>query len=165
MPLLLELLAPQKNDVILDVGAGTGVYAAEMTKYCDEVFALDPDPRKIDYIKRKYPEVKAFDGAAEAIQFPESYFTKIYALNSVHHFKDQDSAFYEFDRVLKSAGILIIRDLEPEARRSRLESRSTKNKVVFVSSEELKEKLELAGFEIRDIRKSGSFYILSSRKI
>ncbi len=72
----MQLLGVKKEDIVLDVGAGKGVIANEVAKQCDEVFALEPNPRKVEYIKKKYPQVKAFDGSAEAIQFPENYFTK-----------------------------------------------------------------------------------------
>jgi len=163
MPVLLRFLAPDKADVILDVGAGTGVIADEISKYCDEVFALDPDAKRVEYIKKKYPQVKAFDGSAEAIQFPENYFTKVFAVSSFHHFRDKDSALYEIHRVLKKDGRLVIRDAGPAGRRSSFESRAAN--VQFTPLEELKEKLEHAEFEIIDSQKSDGYYFVSARKI
>jgi ubiquinone/menaquinone biosynthesis C-methylase UbiE len=164
LPPLLGMLSPKKEDIILDVGAGTGVIAAELTKFCDEVFALEPDPKRVDFIKKKYPAVKAFDGSAEAIQFPESYFTKILVIGSLHHFSDKDTALYEFQRVLKKQGLLVIRDSEPQKRTSRFETRAAK--VNFIGSAELKKKLEETGFEVKEIRKdAGGSYFVSSTKI
>jgi ubiquinone/menaquinone biosynthesis C-methylase UbiE len=162
MPVLIEMLSPKKDDIILDVGAGTGIIAEEMAKLCDEVFALEPDPKRVEYIKRKYPQVKAFDGAAEAIQFPEAYFTKIYSVSSFHHFKDKENALYELHRVLKRNGILVIRDYEPQARTSRVESRAAD--VHFLGADEVKQKLEDTGFEIKEVRKQSGFYLISSIK-
>ena len=112
--ILLNLLEPTKEDVILDVGAGTGVIANRVATMCDEVFALEPRLDRVDYMKRKFPEVKAFDGVAENVQFPESYFTKIYCVSAFHHFKDQDQAVSEFDRILKPGGLVLIHELHPE---------------------------------------------------
>ena len=163
MPLLIQLLSPKKEDVILDVGAGTGVIAEEISKLCDEVFALDPDPKRVNYIKKKHAQVKAFDGSAEAIQFPEFYFTKIYAVSSLHHFKDKDAALYEFYRVLKHSGLLVIKDSEPGTRVSNFESRAAK--VKFLPLDELKEKLEKTGFEVREVKRIGAGgYFVSSWK-
>jgi ubiquinone/menaquinone biosynthesis C-methylase UbiE len=161
MPLLIQLLSPQKEDIILDVGAGTGVIAEEISKSCDEVFALEPDPKRVNYIKKKYPQVKAFDGSAEAIQFPEFYFTKIYVVSALHHFKDKDAALYEFYRVLKHSGLLIIKDSEPGTRTSNFESRAAK--VKFLASDELKEKLGNAGFEVGEVKRieAGGYFVSS----
>jgi len=163
LPILVELLNVKKDDIILDVGAGTGVIAEEISKLCDEVFALDPDPKKVEYIKKKHPQVKAFDGSAEAIQFPENYFTKILVVSSFHHFKDKGSALYELYRVLKHNGILVIRDSEPDARTSKFEGRVAD--VEFLTLDNLKTKLGETGFEIKEIRKSqnGSYFISSTK--
>ncbi len=163
LPELIRLLSPKNEDIILDVGAGTGVIAAEISKLCDEVFALEPDPKRVNYIKKKHPQVKAFDGTAEAIQFPEFYFTKIYAVSVLHHFKDKDAALYEIHRVLKHGGLLVIKDSEPGTRKSSFESRAAH--VQFIASEQLKDKLEATGFEVKELKRiQAGGYFLSSTK-
>ena len=162
LPTLLELLQPEKQDIILDVGAGTGVIADEISKYSEEVFALDPDPKRIEYIKKTYPQVKAFDGTAEAIQFPEFYFTKVYAISSFHHFKDADTAIYEVYRILKHGGLFLIKESNPEISRSKFERRVSG--VNFLTSDSLKEMLENSSFEIKQLKKIGGDYFISASK-
>jgi ubiquinone/menaquinone biosynthesis C-methylase UbiE len=164
MPVLLELLEPKKDDVILDAGAGTGVIADAISKLSDEVFALEPDPKRVEFMKKKFPQVKAFDGSAEAIQFPESYFTKIYTISAFHHFRDKETALYEFHRVLKRNGTLVIKDSEPQARVSRFE-RHAASGVSFMASDELKQKLEEIGFKINEVKNEGggNYYVSSSK--
>ena len=163
LPELIKLLSPKKDDVILDVGAGTGVVAEEISKLCDEVFALEPDPKRVNYIKKKYLSVKAFDGAAEAIQFPEFYFTKIYAISSMHHFSEKDTALFEIHRVLKHGGLLIIKDAEPGSRTSSFEHRAAH--VEFLTPDELREKLEATGFEIKSMEnlRGNGYFVCSSK--
>ena len=154
------MLDSKKNDVILDVGAGTGVIANEIASICDEVFALEPNNGRVDYIKRKFPQVKAFYGVSESIPFPESYFTKIYVISAFHHFSDQNAALFEFNRVLKSNGLLVIHDSEPA--KAGLEARLAK--VKFISSEDLREKLEQSAFKVIETRKGNrGYFVLSSR--
>lgn len=138
--------------------------ADEIARSCDEVFALEPDPKRVEFMKKRFPQVKSFDGEAEAIPFPELYFTKIYAISSLHHFRDKDAALYEFNRVLKRDGSLVIKDSEPQTRTSKFESRAVN--VHFMTSNELKEKLEQAGFQVKELRKlSGGNYFISSSKL
>jgi SAM-dependent methyltransferase len=163
LPVLIQLLDPKKDDIVLDVGAGTGVITNEIAKLSDDVFALEPDPKRVIYVKKKYPQVKAFDGTAEAIQFTEFYFTKICAVSSYHHFKDKQAALYEMYRVLKHGGLLVILESEPEAGHSRFDSRVSGAK--FSTPEELIEKLQEAGFEIKELRKvPGRNYFVTSSK-
>jgi ubiquinone/menaquinone biosynthesis C-methylase UbiE len=162
LPLLLEMLSPQKEDVILDVGAGTGVITNIIAEKCDEVFALEPNPKRVEYMKKKYPQVKSFDGSAESIQFPESYFTKIYVIGAFHHFENQDSALYEIHRVLKPKGVLVINESDPGSTSSKTED--ALGKVHFVRESEIKEMLEQNGFSIKESRITKKGYIISSTK-
>jgi ubiquinone/menaquinone biosynthesis C-methylase UbiE len=162
LPTLLKLLQPEKEDIILDVGAGTGVIADEVSKYCEEVFALDPDPKRIEYIKKRYPQIKAFDGTAEAIQFPEFYFTKVYAVSSFHHFKDPETAIYEAYRILKHGGLLVVKESDPEIDKSKFERKISS--VNFFKSNSLKEMLEDSGFEVKEFKEIGGDYFISARK-
>ncbi len=160
--ILLNLLEPAKEDVILDVGAGTGVIASKVAAMCDEVFALEPRQDRVDYMKRKFPEVKAFDGVAENVQFPESYFTKIYSVSAFHHFRDQDQAVSEFDRILKPGGIALIHELYPKSSIAKMERRISK--MNFQTPESLKEKFAAVGFQERKLERTKQGYFVLFQK-
>jgi ubiquinone/menaquinone biosynthesis C-methylase UbiE len=159
---LLALLKPTKEDVILDVGAGTGVIANQVSKLCDEVFALEPRLDRVSYMKRKFPEVKAFDGVAENVQFPESYFTKVYSMSAFHHFADQDQAVSEFERILKPKGLLLIYELYPKSMVAKMEERYYGSR--FQTPEGLQEKCEQAGFQKTQFERNRQGYFLLFQK-
>lgn len=158
----MGLLKPTKEDVILDVGAGTGVIASQVSKQCDEVFALEPNVERVNYIKRKFPEVKAFDGVAENIQFPESYFTKVYSVSAFHHFSDQDKAISEFERILKPGGLLLIHEFPPKSSVARLEKRHYGSH--FQTPEGLQEKVQRVGFQKMQQEKTKQGYFILFQK-
>jgi len=162
LPILLEMLSLQKEDITLDVGAGSGVIANEISAHCDEIFALEPNPKRVEYMKKKYPQIKAFDGSAESIQFPESYFTKIYVISAFHHFRDQDAALYEFHRVLKPNGVLLINEWDPGSTSSKVEN--SVGKVHFLTDKELEEKLRHSEFAVKESRKASRGYFVASTK-
>lgn len=141
--LFLGLLSPKKGDVILDVGAGLGTLANVLAEeYSDEVFALEPDERKVEYIKTKHPQVKAFSATASQIPFPTSYFDKLYVTMAFHHFPDQGEALEEFRRVIKKQGLLLIHEIDPSHRSSKrlkfFERKVIRNETIFLTSQELK---------------------------
>lgn len=161
-PLFLELLKPTKEDVILDVGAGTCIIADHVASVCEEVFALEPLDERVNYARRKFPQVKVFQASAEVIPFPESYFTKIYVINALHHFANPIEALSEFDRIAKAKSILLIQEMDPDSILARLEKRLSKHN--FETSDSLKEKLELVGFETVRVENIRQGYLILSQK-
>jgi ubiquinone/menaquinone biosynthesis C-methylase UbiE len=146
----------------LDAGAGTGVIANRVASLCDEVFALEPLEKRVKFIQRRFPEVKAFQGFAENIPFPEAYFTKIYSVSALHHFLDQARALSEFNRILKNGGTLLIQDSNPEKLGSKVETKVAA--VRFISHSDLAEMLKSAGFVLKDSRNLPRSYLLLAAK-
>jgi ubiquinone/menaquinone biosynthesis C-methylase UbiE len=161
--LFLGLLSPKKNDVILDVGAGLGTIANILVESSDEVFALDTDERKVEYIKTKHPQVKAFSATASQIPFPTSYFDKLYVTMAFHHFPDQGEALEEFRRVIKKQGLLLIHEINPSQRSGKIlkffERRIVRNKTIFLTSEELKNIVVSHGFKTLEEKTANRGYL------
>ena len=44
---IMEYISPQKDDIILDLGGGTGQVAVHLVKYAKETIILDPSPSMI----------------------------------------------------------------------------------------------------------------------
>lgn len=141
--LFLGLLSPKRADVILDVGAGLGTLANVLAEeYSDEVFALEPDEKKVEYIKTKHPQIKAFSATASQIPFPTSYFDKLYVTMAFHHFPDQGEALEEFRRVIKKQGLLLIHEIDPSHGSGKtlkfFERKIIRNGTIFLTPRELK---------------------------
>ncbi len=166
LPKLISLLTPRKEDVILDVGAGTGWIASNVAKYSDEVFALEPNQMRVEHIKGKHPEVKAFCSLANSIPFPPNYFDKLYVVSAFHHFPDQGDALEEFRRVIKKGGLLLVNEISGKSFGPSLEKRFLKAKLNFLSSGELEEMARKHEFEKIEIRetKGGYFFLAKSAK-
>ena len=163
LPVMLQLLDPKKEETILDVGAGIGYIASRVAKSCDNVYALEPNDDKVEFVKSHFPEVKAFSGNVSSIPFPESYFNKIYVVAALHHFRDQDMAVNEMARVLKSSGRILIHESNPERMGAKAETRLAKG-VRFIESSRLKEIVEGQGFKMVELRNVRSSYFLLAEK-
>ena len=110
----VQLLSPNPNERILDVGAGKGAVAdfVQRSGSC-EVHALDPNQSRIEFVKRTHPNLNTCLSGSGSIPYTDGFFDKVYSTMAVHHFPDQSKSFTEMSRVLKSGGILVIMDIAP----------------------------------------------------
>ena len=118
----LGYLAPAPGERILDVGAGNGSKAAQVLRASGgaEVYAVDPNEKRVASMKRDFPSIKGSVAGAESLPFPDSHFDKVYSTMAVHHFNDLDKGFAEIVRVLKPGGSFIILEVESNSFSGRL---------------------------------------------
>jgi ubiquinone/menaquinone biosynthesis C-methylase UbiE len=119
--IFFKLLAPRPLEKILDVGAGHGAVANLVRSNGNsEVYAADPDKKRIAKMQKVYPLLKSCLADAETLPYPDAYFDKVYTTVAMHHFSDQRRAIQEFARVLKPTGLLLIVEIQPRSRQGRL---------------------------------------------
>jgi SAM-dependent methyltransferase len=91
---------------ILDVGCGTGAFAKEF-KNLGEYYGIDISPKAVDFCKKRgIKNVK--EGSATDLNYSESEFDIVLALDVLEHLKNDQAAIREIRRVLKPGGIAII---------------------------------------------------------
>jgi ubiquinone/menaquinone biosynthesis C-methylase UbiE len=166
LPTFYSLLSPKKDERILDVGAGLGTVASILAESTDDVFALEPNDERLNFMKQKHPSVKSFSATASQIPFPTSYFDKIYVLVAFHHFPDQDDALEEFRRVTKKGGLILIQELDPSKDGKFLnffETKILRNNVVFLRSDQLRSLVVEHGFAVLDEKRANRGYFLLAR--
>jgi len=167
LPTFCSLLSPKKEEKILDVGAGLGTVANILTESSDEVFALEPNEERLNYMKKKYPSLKSFSATAAQIPFPTSYFDKLYAIVAFHHFPDQGDALEEFRRVTKKGGLVLLQELDPSKDGRVLNFFETKilrhKDVVFLKPDQLRTIVVEHGFVALDERKANRGYFLLAK--
>jgi len=118
----LTFLAPAPGDKILDVGSGDCSKAARVMQASEgaEVYAVDPNEKRITTARHQYPQVKSSVAGAESLPFPDSQFDKAYSTMALHHFADLDRSLGEIARVLKPGGSYVIAEVEPRSLNGRL---------------------------------------------
>jgi len=166
----LGMLAPGPREKILDVGAGDCSKAAMVMQASNgaDVYAVDPNERKIAAAKRARPQVKSSVAEAERLPFPDSHFDKAYSTMALHHFADLDRSLGEIARVLKPGGSYIILEVEPGSlvgRLFRLIGRLMGEKMRIMTEEQLLARLErTAGFKVVRSVGLGSRYLVQLAK-
>lgn len=169
--LFFKLLSPGPQDRILDVGAGKGVVARRvLASGAGEVYAIEPDEKRVVAMKRFSSELKSYASGVEKMPFPDSFFSKVYTTMAVHHFTDLDGGLREIARVLKQGGALLILDIDPSYGRGRIlrffENGVLRRNSRFLKQSQLVGKLEAAGdFEVSWLARVKSGYLIQCIKI
>ncbi|MDY0097397.1 MAG: rRNA adenine N(6)-methyltransferase family protein [Candidatus Dojkabacteria bacterium] len=101
---LVKLSRINSNDIVLDIGAGTGVITEELSKYAKQVIAYELDPKYFEVLKKRFnntPNVILKNEDFLDIQLPQKEF-KIFSnipfsLTSdiINKITDLDSKFVE----------------------------------------------------------------------
>lgn len=143
---LFQFVSLNKEDKLLDLGAGVGYISLPISKYVDEVTALDFDEDILKYLETKAVEngitnIKTLVSDFKNLQLGDEEFDKAVASISLHEVKPLSLALGEIYRVLKNKGMFLCIELEKSAL-------STGPRV---SSENMKEEILAAGFDIVDV--------------
>jgi SAM-dependent methyltransferase len=93
---------------VLDVGCGTGNYAAALTEATGcRVFGVDPSQRMLDWARDAAPWESLAQSSAENLPFTDDAFDVVMSTDVIHHVGDRDAYFREAARVLRPAGHLV----------------------------------------------------------
>lgn len=115
LELMQKYLEPKSGEVILEIGAGNGLFSgtiADAILPSGKLYVLDPSLEQlagISELKRKNIEI--INKGSEEINLPNNSIDAIWSFGAVHHIKDKQKAFKEFNRVLKRYSRLVIGDV------------------------------------------------------
>lgn len=100
-------------ETLLDIGCGTGIYFATLTKYAQKIEAIDISEDMID-IADNYCQDQLLTniapkvGSAEALDYKNESFDVVIALDAIHHVLGFEQMLHEVHRVLKSKGHFLV---------------------------------------------------------
>jgi len=105
---ILEALgseAPGKDDLLLDVGCGSGISTSVWQCSCT---GIDPSKELIKIAREKYPDRKFIVGEAESLPFPNDSFDAVISITSMHNFNDIRKGIAEMKRVGKNLFVISV---------------------------------------------------------
>ena len=115
-------LRPAPGMTLVDVGAGTGQFAAAFSDWFDiTVQAVEPSPAMRDQIPRT-PAIRVLAGDASAIPLPDESADAVWLSLVIHHIPDLRAAAREIRRVLRPGAPVLIRQGFPERCDDRIEN-------------------------------------------
>jgi ubiquinone/menaquinone biosynthesis C-methylase UbiE len=102
-------LDPVPGMTVVDVGAGTGAFAATLSDWFGlRVFAVEPSAAMRAQIPRR-PGVRVLAGDASTIPLPDGSADGAWLSTVIHHIPDLDAAAREIRRVLRPGAPVLIR--------------------------------------------------------
>jgi ubiquinone/menaquinone biosynthesis C-methylase UbiE len=107
-------LRPWQGMTLVDIGAGTGVFAAALSDWFDiRVLAVEPSAAMRDQISRT-PAVQVLEGNASALPLPDESADAAWLSLVIHHIPDLGVAAHEIRRVLRPGAPVLIRQGFPD---------------------------------------------------
>lgn len=113
---LISLLNLTGDESILEIGAGTGRIIQSLSHLCSDLFLLDPSPAMLAKAQVKVPCANHCLGYAESLPFEDTFFDRVFAIDSLHHWNDQTKGLTEVHRVLKRHGRFLLFEFDPNTR-------------------------------------------------
>jgi SAM-dependent methyltransferase len=104
-PGAVDWLLPAHRDVVVDLGAGTGLLTRAVAATASHVIAVEPDKRMRAVLASRCSGVEVLAGRGEAIPLPDAS-TDAVLVSSAWHWMDTDLAAPEIARVLRDGGRL-----------------------------------------------------------
>lgn len=100
---LLELLAPQPGEKILDIGCGTGHLTAKIAANGAHVTGVDRSPEMIQQAQTAYLQIRFEVGDAKKIPL-DGPFDAVFSNATLHWIKEPERVVVEISRLLRPGG-------------------------------------------------------------
>ena len=102
-------LRPSPSMTVVDIGAGTGAFAAAFSDWFDlTILAVEPSAAMRAEIPRR-PGIRVLDGHASALPLPDHSADGAWLSLVIHHIPDLEAAAGEVRRVLRPGAPVLIR--------------------------------------------------------
>jgi ubiquinone/menaquinone biosynthesis C-methylase UbiE len=113
---LIDILAPQAGERVLEIGPGTGYYTFEMAQRLGQVDLFDIQQEMLDHVMREadrrgVTNVAPRLGDAQDLPYDDGTFEAVVLITVLGEIPDQDRALAEIGRVLKPGGRLIVGEM------------------------------------------------------
>ena len=157
----------ETNDILLDLGGGTGRVALVLEKMTNGCILLDRSFEMIQQAKKKSNDLFFVQGVGEALPFKKGSIPQIFANDTLHHIHRQEETLDECYRIIKDEGLFSIREYDPEYWKTKfliLFEKILMFGSIFLSPQKLEEMCTRVGFSVSWQRLSNSTYLLEALK-
>jgi len=116
--IFLSFVSAKRTDVILEIGCGTGRITIPLAKKCKQLIGVDFSEKMLAIARKKSAgldniEFRRLD-ASKRLPFKNASFHKVVCPLAINHIYGIISLFEEVHRVLKSKGIFVFDNVNPD---------------------------------------------------
>src|SRR3954470_22530770 len=104
---ILRARPPRPEDVLLDCGAGTGLFAKEMEASC-RVLVLDDHEEALRILRTRFKPDQILSLAGDRVPLPDGSLEYVTALDVLEHVPDDAAVVRGFHRLLKPGGLAVV---------------------------------------------------------
>lgn len=157
---LLELLAPDPDDGVADLGSGTGFYADDVAPFVGRLYAVDVQSAMHDrYREKGVPEtVEPVTAPVTTLPFADDALDGAYSIMTHHEYAGSD-AFAELARVLEPGTRLVTVDWSADGSGESGPSLDERFDLADATSQ-----FEAAGFDIEVVRDRPETFAVVARR-
>ncbi len=98
---------PQPTDLLLDCGAGTGLFAEEMAALC-RVLVLDDHEESLRLLRRRFRADQVLHLSGDSVPLAAGALDYVTALDVLEHVPDDGAVVREFARLLRPGGLAVV---------------------------------------------------------
>jgi len=147
---IIDKLALTEDDVLVDLGGGTGMYSADILQQVplrNPVILVDPFPDMLAQVPRELP-VRCVQADALAFSAEPGTYDKIFMKESVHHVDDRAQLFANLYQHLRPGGVLLLVHIPPHIDYPLFRAALERSKTWHADPDELEHQLAGAGFHV-----------------
>lgn len=104
---ILRERPPAPTDALLDCGAGTGLFAQEMSAHC-QVRVLDDHEEALQILRTRFRPDQILSLAGDRVPLPDGSLEYVTALDVLEHVPDDAAVVRGFHRLLKPGGLAVV---------------------------------------------------------
>ena len=98
---------PSASDLLLDCGAGTGLFAEEMAARC-RVLVLDDHEESLRLLRKRFAPEQVLNLSGAAVPLAAQSLEYVTALDVLEHVPDDAAVAREFARLVKPGGLAVV---------------------------------------------------------
>ena len=102
---LVKLLDPKSDELILDLGCGTGKLSNDIANFAKKAYGTDYSENMINLARESYPNIDFKVGDAQQdLDYPNEYFDAVFSNAALHWMLQADKVIKNVNKVLKHGG-------------------------------------------------------------